>query len=66
MPDSLTPMGGWGGSEVMELFSAEWRYILVMDPGDGDRFELPDHVSGIRFHFPHPTKTSRATNTDLG
>jgi hypothetical protein len=26
---------------------------------------IPDHVGAIRFHFPLPTKTSRATDTDL-
>jgi hypothetical protein len=48
-----------------EIFGLEWDNILVVDPGNGGEFELPDHVGGIRFHFPQPTKTSRATDTDL-
>ena len=54
---------GWfrGG----ELYPIEWRNLLVIDPGQGGQFDLPDTVGGIRFHFDTPTKTSRATDTDL-
>jgi hypothetical protein len=62
----LTNTCGWlGWFRAMELFGLEWGNILVVEPGDGQRFELPDHVGAIRFHFPLPTKTSRATDTDL-
>jgi len=54
---------GW--FRAMELFCLEWSNITVVDPGTGGRFELPDHVGGIRFHFPLPTKTSRAVDTNL-
>jgi hypothetical protein len=37
----------------------------VVDPGAGAGFELPDHVGGVRFTFPWPLKTSRATDTEL-
>jgi hypothetical protein len=54
---------GW--FRAMELFGIEWTNILVVEPGTGRCYELPDHVGAIRFHFPLPTKTSRATDTDL-
>jgi hypothetical protein len=62
----LTNTCSWlGWFRAMELFGLEWANILVVAPGDGHRYEVPDHVGGIRFHFPLPTKTSRATDTDL-
>jgi hypothetical protein len=62
----LTNTCSWlGWFRAMELFDMEWANILVVAPGDGDRYEIPDHIGAIRFHFPLPTKTSRATDTDL-
>jgi hypothetical protein len=62
----LTNICGWlGWFRATELFGIEWANILVVEPGDGSRYEIPDHVGAIRFHFPLPTKTSRATDTDL-
>jgi hypothetical protein len=48
-----------------ELFGVNWSLILVVDPGTGACFELPAHVGGVRFRFPLPLKTSRATDTEL-
>jgi hypothetical protein len=62
----LTNSSAWlAWFRSMELFSLEWNNLLVVVPGDGRRYEIPDHVGAIRFHFPLPTKTSRATDTDL-
>jgi hypothetical protein len=35
-------------------FQVPWRTLLVMDPGSGAGFELPDHVGGVRFRFHVP------------
>jgi hypothetical protein len=48
-----------------ELFEVPWSTLLVVDPGTGGRFELPDHVGGVRFRFTDPQKTSRAKDTEL-
>jgi len=62
----LTNVLGWlcwfRGSE---LFTLEWDNLLVVNPGDGSHLELPPTVGGVRFHFPLPLKTSRATDTYL-
>jgi hypothetical protein len=63
---ALTNSFGWlCWFRANELFRVNWINLLVVDPGDGAGFELPDHVGGVRFTFPLPLKTSRATNTEL-
>jgi hypothetical protein len=48
-----------------ELFGVAWRILLVVYPGTGACFELPDHMGGVHFTFILPLKTSLATNTEL-
>jgi hypothetical protein len=55
----------WSRISKAATIGVEWSNILVVDPGTGASFELPDHVGGVRFRFPVPLKTSRATDTEL-